>query len=369
MATLRLSDLLEGVPGLRVQGNAHAAITEVRDDSRLVEPGDLFVAVAGTKEDGRRFIDTAIQKGAAAVLVEGEAPARNVTWVVAESARRALGKIAANRYQAASQLTLTAVTGTSGKTTLTYLMESILTAAGRRPGVVGTVTYRYPGKAQPAPLTTPGPLQLHAFFAEMRAAGCTDAVLEASSHALEQGRVHGCSFRVAGLTNVTLDHLDYHGTHEAYFAAKSILFRELLAPGNGTAVLFVDCEDGQADAVRGARARPDRGHHRHGERQRAGGRAGPGRAGTRATLATPSGPIEISVGAGGGLQSGEHDPGHRDGAGAGGVAGGDRPGHRGARPACRGGSSGCSTTPGCCAWWTTRTSRTRWSGPWRRCAR
>src|SRR6185369_542311 len=105
---------------------------------------------------------------------------------------------------------------------------SMLAAAGRRAGVLGTVTYRYPGHAEPAPLTTPGPLQLHEFLARMRGAGCTDAVLEASSHALEQGRVHGCAFRVAALTNVTQDHLDYHGTHAAYFDAKAILFRELL---------------------------------------------------------------------------------------------------------------------------------------------
>jgi UDP-N-acetylmuramoyl-L-alanyl-D-glutamate--2,6-diaminopimelate ligase len=295
MATLRLSDLLDGVPGLKVQGNAHASISEVRDDSRLVSPGDLFVAVAGTKEDGRRFIDTAIQKGAAAILVEGEpGPSGAVTWVVAESARRALGKIAANRYGAARELTLTGVTGTSGKTTMTYLLESILAAAGRRPGVVGTVTYRYPGKAQPAPLTTPGPLQLHAFFAEMRAAGCTDAVLEASSHALEQGRVSGCAFRVAALTNVTLDHLDYHGTQEAYFAAKSILFHELLRPGDGTAVLFVDREDGRRmlSAVRG-RALTVSTTPGVGANVRVVERSLDGR-GTRATLATPAGPLEIT---------------------------------------------------------------------------
>ncbi|HXU82359.1 MAG TPA: Mur ligase domain-containing protein [Polyangia bacterium] len=147
MATLRLSDLLEGVPGVRVQGNARTPIKEVRDDSRLVGPGDLFVAVAGTKEDGRRFIEAAVEKGAAAVLAEGEPPPGIATFVAADSVRRALGKIAANRYGAAKDLTLTAVTGTSGKTTMTYLMESILAAAGRRPGVVGTVTYRYPGKA------------------------------------------------------------------------------------------------------------------------------------------------------------------------------------------------------------------------------
>src|SRR5688572_3772472 len=294
MATVRLSDLLDGVPGLRVQGNPYVAIREVRDDSRLVGPGDLFVAVAGTKEDGRRFIDLAVQKGAAAVLVEGEAGAGDLTWVIAESARRALGRIAANRFGAARELTLSAVTGTSGKTTMTYLLESILAAAGRRPGVVGTVTYRYPGKAQPAPLTTPGPLQLHAFFAEMRAAGCTDAVLEASSHALEQGRVHGCAFRVAALTNVTLDHLDYHGTQEAYFAAKSILFRELLQPGVGTAVLFVDREDGRRmlSEVRG-RALTVATTPGANANVRVVERALDGR-GIRATLATPAGPLEIS---------------------------------------------------------------------------
>src|SRR3954469_950259 len=122
MATLRLSDLLEGVPGVRVEGDARTPIREVRDDSRLVGPGDLFVAVAGTKEDGRRFIQTAIERGAAAVLAEGERPPGIATFVAAESARRALGKIAANRYRAGRELTLTAVTGTSGKTTMTYLV-------------------------------------------------------------------------------------------------------------------------------------------------------------------------------------------------------------------------------------------------------
>src|SRR5689334_7380701 len=109
MATLRLSELLEGVPGVHVEGDAGTPISEVRDDSRLVGPGDLFVAVAGTKEDGRRFVKTAIERGAAAVLAEGDSPGGINTFVRAESARLALGKIAANRYQAARALTLTAV--------------------------------------------------------------------------------------------------------------------------------------------------------------------------------------------------------------------------------------------------------------------
>jgi UDP-N-acetylmuramoyl-L-alanyl-D-glutamate--2,6-diaminopimelate ligase len=293
MTTTRLSDLLAGVPGVQVQGDLDTVIREVRDDSRQVGPGDLFVAVAGTQEDGRRFVDAAIAQGAAAVLGEGAPGAGNVTWVTAASARRALGQIAANRFGAARMLTLTAVTGTSGKTTLTYLMESILTAAGRRPGVLGTVTYRYPGHALAAPLTTPGPLQLHGFFAQMRDAGCTDGVLEASSHALEQGRLHGCAFRVAALTNVTQDHLDYHGTPAAYFDAKAILFRELLAPTGGTAVLFVDREDGRRmlAQVRGpavtVSTTPGVGANVQVLERALDGR------GTRATLATPAGPVEL----------------------------------------------------------------------------
>jgi UDP-N-acetylmuramoyl-L-alanyl-D-glutamate--2,6-diaminopimelate ligase len=175
---------------------------------------------------------------------------------------------------------------------MTYLMESILVAAGRRPGVIGTVTYRHPGRVEPAPLTTPGALQLHAFFDEMRAAGCTDAVLETSSHALDQGRLHGNRFRVAALTNVTQDHLDYHRTHADYFAAKAILFRELLEPG-GTAVLFADREDGRrmAKEVRGKTltvSTTEIDADVRVVRRRLDGE------GTVATLATPSGEVEIS---------------------------------------------------------------------------
>jgi UDP-N-acetylmuramoyl-L-alanyl-D-glutamate--2,6-diaminopimelate ligase len=170
-------------------------------------------------------------------------------------------------------------------------MESILTAAGRRPGVIGTVTYRHPGRAEPAPLTTPGALQLHDFFTDMRAADCTDAVLETSSHALDQGRLHGCRFRVAALTNVTQDHLDYHRTHDEYFAAKAILFRELLETG-GSAVLFADREDGRRmrAEVRGTVltvATSDVAADVRVVRRRLDG------AGTTATLATPSGPVEV----------------------------------------------------------------------------
>src|SRR5204862_6883749 len=133
-------------------------------------------------------------------------------------------------------MALTGITGTNGKTTTTYLLEAIFAAAGRRTGVVSTVNYRYGGREVPAPNTTPGALLLQTLLGQMRAAGSTDVVMEVTSHALDQGRVAGCRFRAAALTNVTQDHLDYHGTMERYFAAKTILFRELLTP-DGVAVL------------------------------------------------------------------------------------------------------------------------------------
>ncbi len=293
---LRLSDLLQGIPDARIAaGDGQVLIREVRDDSRLVQPGDLFVAVPGTKLDGRRFIADAKSKGAAAILTEesGAVPDGATTLVVVQNARLALGVVAANRYQAAQDLTLTAVTGTNGKTTTTYLLEAILAAAGRRPGVIGTVGYRFAGKTQEAPLTTPGALQLHALFSQMKSEGCSDVVLEASSIALDQGRLHGCCFRVAGLSNITQDHLDYHGTMERYRAAKAILFRELLSAKSGIAVLFADDEDGQAmrREVRGGVLTMTR--QPHGADVAVLDRK-LGADGTTLRLATPSGPLTIT---------------------------------------------------------------------------
>jgi UDP-N-acetylmuramoyl-L-alanyl-D-glutamate--2,6-diaminopimelate ligase len=244
-----LRDLIAGVPDARLlYGVDDLAIKEVRDDSRMVEPGDLFVAVPGSRADGRQFIAEALSRGAVAVVSEGGAPdglggARPAAWVAVRHARWALGTIAARRFGAAERLVFTGVTGTNGKTTTTYLLEAILQAAGRRPAVIGTVAYRFGEMKFPAPLTTPGALALHEILAAMQRAGATDVVMEATSIALEQGRVAGCRFRVAGLTNVTQDHLDYHGTMDRYFAAKTILFRELLTD-DGISVVFADREDG-----------------------------------------------------------------------------------------------------------------------------
>ncbi|HEX7507672.1 MAG TPA: UDP-N-acetylmuramoyl-L-alanyl-D-glutamate--2,6-diaminopimelate ligase [Polyangia bacterium] len=250
----RLADLLKNMDGARIVSGADTMdIGEVRDDSRLVRPGDLFVAIPGTKHDGRKFIDAALAKGAAAILTEAAGVSdselgRKAVLVLVPSARLALGIVAANRFPATSSLTLTAVTGTNGKTTTTYLVESIMAAAGRKPGVIGTVGYRFGGWQKEAALTTPGALELHDILAEMKQAGASDVVMEASSIALEQGRLAGCRFRVAALTNVTQDHLDYHGTMADYFAAKRVLFRELMASGSAVGVFFVD--DAQGVAMR-----------------------------------------------------------------------------------------------------------------------
>jgi UDP-N-acetylmuramoyl-L-alanyl-D-glutamate--2,6-diaminopimelate ligase len=296
--TPTLAGLLTGVPGAQVTGDATLSIANVRDDSRRCEPGDLFVAVPGVAADGRRFIADAAARGALAIVVEaGEPVDFPGTVVTVPNARRALGIIAANRYRAVHHLALLAVTGTNGKTTTSYIVEQMLRAAGRAAGLFGTVSYRAVGlPGRPAPLTTPGALLLHEILAEMRAVGTTDVVLEATSHALEQGRLDGCRFRVAALTNVTQDHLDYHGTMDRYFDAKALLFERLVDPARGTAVTFVDEENGQrmraraiAPALLGvARAPGIAGADVVVERYTLDAH------GTRATVATPSGRIEIA---------------------------------------------------------------------------
>jgi UDP-N-acetylmuramoyl-L-alanyl-D-glutamate--2,6-diaminopimelate ligase len=309
MAAMTLGALLRGVDGARSADPAFAAlpVTEVRDDSRLVAPGDLFVAVTGTAADGRGFVADAAARGAVALVVQegGDAaspPAFPGVVVTVPRARQALGVIAANRFGAAAEMTLLAVTGTNGKTTTTYLVEEMLRASGRAPGIFGTITYRAAGLAgggRAAPLTTPGALMLHALMAEMRAVGTTDVVLEATSHALEQGRLDGCRFRVAAMTNLTQDHLDYHGTMSEYENAKAILFERLLDPARGVAVTFTDDEAGRRMRAR-ANARASLGVARApGEAARGADVVVERHAfepdGTRATIATPVGKLEITT--------------------------------------------------------------------------
>jgi UDP-N-acetylmuramyl-tripeptide synthetase len=250
-----LSQLLAGLE-VTVDG-PDVEISEVRDDSRAVAPGDLFVAVRGQTVDGHAFLDAVAQAGARAVVVDEERAVRaGVARARVASSSRALGRIAANRFgRPADALTLVGVTGTNGKTTTTFLAEALARELGV-PGVVGTVSYRFRDVVRPAPFTTPSPLALHALLAEMRAAGVTHVAMECSSHALALDRLEDVPFAVAAFSNLTQDHLDFHGTMEAYRDAKARLFVERLREG-GSAVINVDAEAGpfMAAAARAASRR------------------------------------------------------------------------------------------------------------------
>jgi UDP-N-acetylmuramoyl-L-alanyl-D-glutamate--2,6-diaminopimelate ligase len=217
-------------------------------DSRRVHPGWLFVAMRGESTDGNRYIDAAIEKGAVAVVTDSKSePRRNgIAWAVVPHGRRALASLSANFYgRPAEKLKLIGVTGTNGKTTTTFLCESILCQCGKKTALIGTIEYRLPGSVRPAPHTTPEPLELNQLFAEAVSAGATHGVMEVSSHALTQERVWGLRYEVAVFTNLTRDHLDYHKDMEAYFDAKSLLFRGCGAPPPRAAAINVDDEYGR----------------------------------------------------------------------------------------------------------------------------
>lgn len=212
-----------------VAGLPDIAIDSIAHDSRAVKSGSLFVAIPGTKLDGRMFIEESIRKGAVAVVTNPDGIFQGPTpRVCVSDTRRALGRLAAAFYDFPSQkLNCIGVTGTNGKTTSTYLLEHCLTKQGRRVGVLGTVNYRYPGKEWPASQTTPDALRIQQTLVQMVAARCDTAVLEVSSHALDQNRTEGIDFKSAIFTNLTQDHLDYHKTLDAYFECKAKLFTAL----------------------------------------------------------------------------------------------------------------------------------------------
>jgi UDP-N-acetylmuramoyl-L-alanyl-D-glutamate--2,6-diaminopimelate ligase len=230
---MKLSKLLE-MAGIEVPDTVFIKdpeIGSVHCRSQSVRPGGLFVAVCGLAADGHRFIDDAVARGAAAVVVERPVDT-GAPQVLVKDSRRALARISSAFYGAPSTaLCLVGITGTNGKTTVTYLVERMLLAAGKAPGVIGSIAYRYAGQVFDAPVTTPESLDLQRILAEMRQNGLSHAVMEVSSHGIDLSRVAGCAFDVAAFTNLTRDHLDYHGTLDAYWNCKKRLFTEYLAEG------------------------------------------------------------------------------------------------------------------------------------------
>ena len=246
--------LLQALPERRVIGEPPTTVSGLTADSRRVEAGDCFVAVPGFKQDARRFVPDAVARGARLVVTEGEPlGALGVAQVLVPSARRALARLASAYYgRPSASLTLVGITGTNGKTTTSYLVDALLRARGLRTGIIGTIQYVVGAETRPANQTTPEALEIEAMLAEMRAANVGGVAMEVSSHALALSRVDELSFDVAVFTNLTQDHLDFHGTLEEYRRAKRRLFELLAAsskPGR-TAVVNADDPAG-VEMVRG----------------------------------------------------------------------------------------------------------------------
>jgi len=247
---MTFQQLLQGAEVLSQTGNStgNPAVTGIEYDSRRVRPGTVFVAMKGEASDGNRFIDQAIAAGAVAVVTDSdtEVPRQGVAWAQVPHGRRALARLSANFYKRpAERMANTGITGTNGKSTTAFLLESILRAAGRKTVLVGTIEYQVAGKILPAPHTTPEALEMNRLLAEGLGQGVTESVMEVSSHALDQQRIFGIPFDVAVFTNLTRDHLDYHGTMEDYFGAKQALFEGCGTEPPRAAVLNTDDEYGR----------------------------------------------------------------------------------------------------------------------------
>jgi UDP-N-acetylmuramoyl-L-alanyl-D-glutamate--2,6-diaminopimelate ligase len=225
---MQLKILAAAISPRQIIGPLDRVVEGIAYDSRRVQRNFLFVALRGEKTDGHQFIDQAVEKGASVIVTEREENQARATCVMVENTRPALADLAAAFYERpARRLKLAAVTGTNGKTTTTFLIKHICEKAGVRCGLLGTVRYEIGDRVLPAIRTTPEALEVQELLAQMVNAGCKAAAMEVSSHALAQDRTRGLEWDVAVFTNLTQDHLDFHGTMENYFEAKMTLFAGL----------------------------------------------------------------------------------------------------------------------------------------------
>jgi len=237
---MMLKDLFKDIPDCRIEGNVETEILGLTHSSKQVKPGFVFAAMPGEKRDGFAFIEEARKNGAAAVLSDRPRPKKWASaWVQALDIRGALG-LAADHFfgHPSMDMKVIGITGTKGKTTLTYLLEAILQRAGYQPGVIGTINYRWPEMILPASRTTPEAPELQRILKEMSERGVTHCLIEVSSHALDLKRVWGVHFDIAVFTNLSAEHLDYHASMEDYFEAKKKLF--FLNAKKRTAVVNLD---------------------------------------------------------------------------------------------------------------------------------
>lgn len=230
-----------------LEGNINAEITGISYDSRLLRPGDLFVAIEGENSDGHNFIEDAIRKGASAIVFEKDKyndtiikRYPDVAWIGANNSRDILAKLSSISYKnPSSDITLIGITGTNGKTTTSYIIKKILERCGNQVGLIGTIGYLIKDGFFEAHHTTPEAPEFQYFLRRMADDGCNYVISEVSSHALIQKRVDYSKFKIAVFTNLTHDHLDFHKTMEDYYKAKKRLFSELLIDG-GIAVINID---------------------------------------------------------------------------------------------------------------------------------
>src|SRR5881394_1229661 len=246
---MQLKTLLAAITPSQVVGPIDRVVESIAYDSRRVQRNGLFIAVRGEKSDGHQFIEQAVEKGATVVVTEREVQSPRATCVAVDNTRSALADLAATFYEhPARRLKLAAVTGTNGKTTTTFLIKHICEKAGLRCGLLGTVRYEIADRVLPAVRTTPESLDVYDLLSQMVSAGCKAAAMEVSSHALAQDRVRGLEWDVAVFTNLTQDHLDFHGTMENYFEAKARLFLELASQSKkkrASAVINIDDRYGE----------------------------------------------------------------------------------------------------------------------------
>src|SRR6478752_9122561 len=227
---MQLKTLLATTPVRQVFGSVDRQVENIAYETRRVQRHTMFVALRGEKTDGYQFIGQAIDKGASVIVAEREHKDPRITCLLVDNTRTALADFSATFYgYPARKLKLAAVTGTNGKTTTTFLIKHICESAGLRCGLIGTVRYEIGERLLPAIRTTPESLDLQELMAQIASAGCKAAAMEVSSHALAQDRTRSIEWNVAVFTNLTQDHLDFHGTMENYFDAKAKLFTGLVS--------------------------------------------------------------------------------------------------------------------------------------------
>ena len=256
---MQLKALISKIPIVKTIGSTDREIASLCYDSRRVQKNALFVALSGAKDDGNKYIEAAIDRGAVAVVTEQEQTQMRATLIVVKDARRVLADLAAEFYGRPSLgLKIAGITGTNGKTTTAFLLKHLCEGVQMRAGLIGTIRYEIGDRILPAARTTPESLDLQELLFQIRSAGCRAVAMEVSSHALEQGRARNVEFDTAIFTNLTQDHLDFHQTMEAYFEAKVKLFTGLTGQAHkkGACVVNMDDRWGQKLLTRLAKEAP-----------------------------------------------------------------------------------------------------------------